>query len=289
LQRHLERLQRKLGRKALFTNEGLATSRTVADNPLAQLEEEADEEGREEGSATLMSRLMRKELKRMNQGNIVSQWLNKPWVLAPLFVLVVSIIVWGFTRNRHPDAEQLFADGSKLMESDDPADWKRAWDEHLALLQKHYPDNPHREEVEQFRQLIDDRAAQQQALLQLRFRGVPSEGQRFYQRGLQLCKQGDVDGARLVWQNLVRSFAGVESEQRWVALSRDALAELQKRVPTARRDDAPVRAALARARQLKKAGKPKEAEEIWSGLEALYADDPAGAALLKEMGRDRGL
>ena len=47
--------------------------------------------------------------------------------------------------------------------------------------------------------------------------------------------------------------------------------------------------ALARARQLKKAGKPKEAEEIWSGLEALYADDPAGAALLKEMGRDRGL
>jgi serine/threonine-protein kinase len=290
LQRHLERLQRKLGRKALFTNEGLATSRTVADNPLAALEEEEpDEEDREVGPATLMSRLMRTELKRMNQGNIISQWLNKPWVLAPLFVVVVGIIIWGFAHDRRPNAEQLFTQGAQLMQSNDPADWERAWEEYLGPLQKKYPDNPHREEIEQFRQLIDDRASQRQALRSLRFRGVPSEGHRFYQRGLQLCKEGNVDAARNVWQNLVRSFTGVESEQRWVALAQEALAEMQKRAPTARRNVAPVQAALERARQLQKEGKRKQAEEIWSGLEALYVDDPAGAEILKEMQRDRGL
>ena len=49
----------------------------------------------------------------MNKGldafsEAVSQWLNKPWVLAPLFVLVMSLIVWGFWPKSRPDAEKLF-------------------------------------------------------------------------------------------------------------------------------------------------------------------------------------
>jgi serine/threonine-protein kinase len=289
LQRKLEAVERRLGRKALYTNEGLATSPTLSENILDKLgKKEEEEEERAPGPPTLMGRLMRRELERMKHGGPMSQWFNTPWVLGPLFILVVGLIVWGFWPKPKPDAEALFAGGAELMESDAPEDWDRAKRDYFDPLLKYYPDTPHREKVEQFRQQIDDQAALGQALRQLRFRGAPGEGQRFYQRGVQLLKQGDVDGARRVWQDLIRSFDGVESEQRSVGRARKALAQLEKQAPSAKRDDAPAKAALERARELRDKGQRRQAEQIWSGLEALYGDDPAGGEILKEVRHDRG-
>jgi serine/threonine-protein kinase len=291
LQRHLEAVQRRLGRKALHTNEGLATTPTLSDNILDKLgrkEESEEEEESEPGPATLMSRLMRRELHRMKHGGPVSQWFNTPWVLGPLFVLVMGLIIWGFWPKAKPDAETLFAAGAELMNSDNPEDWDRAQRQYFEPLMKAYPDNPHREEVEQFRQQTDDRASLRLAIWKLRLQGTPGEGQRFYQRGVQLVKQGDVDGARRVWRDLIRSFGTVEAEQRWVGQARDALADLDKRAPAVRRDDTPAKAALERARELRDAGKRRQAEEIWSGLEGLYGNDPAAGEILKELRRDRG-
>jgi serine/threonine-protein kinase len=288
LQRQLEALQRRVGRKALHTNEGLATAPTLSENILDKLGKKDEEEEPEPGPPTLMSRLMRRELERMKHGGPLSQWFNTPWVLGPLFVLVMGLIVWGFWPKAKPDAEALFAAGVELMQSDNPEDWDRAQRDYFGPLLKYYPDTPHRDEVEQFRQLIDDRAGQRLAVRRLRQRGAPSEGQRFYQRGLQLCQQGDVDGARRVWRDLIRAFGAVESEQRWVSLSTEALADLEKWAPAAGRDESPAKAALEKARQLRDAGQKRKAEEIWSALEALYGNDPAGGEILKEVRRDRG-
>src|SRR5205807_5406669 len=58
--------------------------------------------------------------------------------------------------------------------------------------------------------------------------GASGAAERFYQRGLRLCQDGDPDAARRIWENVIRSFGDVESEQRWVRLSQEALRELAK-------------------------------------------------------------
>src|SRR5262249_30028070 len=81
LQRQLEALQRRVSRKALHTNEGLATAPTLSENILDKLGKQEKEEEPEPGPPTLMSRLMRRELDRMKHGGPLSQRLNTPWVL----------------------------------------------------------------------------------------------------------------------------------------------------------------------------------------------------------------
>ena len=93
-------------------------------------------------------------------------------------------------------------------------------------------------------------------------------------------------GARRYWQNVVRSFDGVEGESYWVRLSKQGLADLEARAPSERRWDS-VHGALQRARQLRDEGKQKEAEAIWQGIEELYQGDSSAKQILAEIKRDR--
>jgi serine/threonine protein kinase len=115
-----------------------------------------------------------------------------------------------------------------------------------------------------------------------------SAAQRFYQRGLSLCQHGDLEAARRVWSSVVRTFQGIASEQRWVQLAEEGLAELNQQGPAVEQGETSVREALQRAIQLRDQGKRTEAEAIWSGLEALYAGDSAADGILQEVRRDRG-
>ena len=54
-----------------------------------------------------MSQLMRRELEQQKAGNALSRWLNRPWVLLPLFLLCVSVIVWRLWPETNPSAEWL--------------------------------------------------------------------------------------------------------------------------------------------------------------------------------------
>ena len=73
------------------------------------------------------------------------------------------------------------------------------------------------------------------------------------------------------------------AERRWVDLAERGLARLGE--PTAGDRFASARTALAEARKLRDAGKRDEAQRIWDGLEALYRDDPAAAAVMAELRR----
>ena len=50
------------------------------------------------------------------------------------------------------------------MKSDQPADWRRAWNEYLTPLQERFPDNEHAEEVKAFQQKMQDVGDQDKAL-----------------------------------------------------------------------------------------------------------------------------
>jgi hypothetical protein len=172
------------------------------------------------------------------------------------------------------------------MASDDPENWERAWREYFDPLQRRFPDHSYQEDIRRFRDQLEQHRLHQQAK---RLAGVGrpvSEAQWFYLRGLRLCQQGEGTLAVREWENLIRSFRGVESEAACVRLAEEQLAAPIEK--PARDRWGPVHAALDRARQLRDEGKRAEADAIWSALEALYRDDPSAAGVLNRIREDRG-
>src|SRR5262249_40527238 len=151
-------------------------------------------------------------------------------VLLPLFLLCVAGIVWGFFLRPKPTAAET------VETAEQPS-------------------------------LAKERITQRLAMSNLRESPLGSEAQRFYQRGGQLCNQGDADAARRVWTHVIESSRGVDAEQRWVQLAEEGVTQLDKRVPPRNPLDESVRLALQRARQLNAQGDRQAAESIWRGLE----------------------
>jgi hypothetical protein len=282
LHRQLDRLRRKLERKSKLTVLIPASHPTLAEHGNPPIEVDSP------GPATLMSRLMRQELEQQKRGNLLSRWLNRPWVLFPLFVLCLAIIVWRlFWPESNPPAEVLFQRGVELMESPDPADWDKAWSEYLEPLNRAYPDHKYESEVKAYAQKIKDQAALRRALAGVRESSAGSDAQGFYEQGLHLCRQGDADAARRVWQNVVRAFHEVASEDRWVRLSEQGLRALSEAKPVRKHGIGATQEALRQARRWRDQGQRNKAEEIWKGLEALYGDDLSAQGVLREVERDR--
>jgi serine/threonine-protein kinase len=268
LGRQLEALRRKLERKGNVTVAATERVATVSDNRASLEPGDAAP-----GPATLMSRLMREELEREKAGGPINRLLNSVWVLLPLTLLVVGLLVWTFWPA---SSESLFEQGSKLMESRSLAEKERAWRDYLEPLSRR-EDHPYREEVEKLRQQLE--AARAVAGAEEPRAG---EVQRLYLQGERLRLEGKPAEARKVWKNVVVVFKGLDVEKDWVRRSEKALAELDN-PKAAEQRLVPVRAALKRAAKLRDAGKLEDAERIWSGIEALYADDPAAAAVLREV------
>jgi hypothetical protein len=289
LQKQLDRIRAKLDRKQAADFEpptapgALLTMQSQPTLPAAKLDGPALPPG--EGPATMASRVVREELENLNRGGPVRRFFNHPLTLVVMFAACVGLIAWGLTRKR-PSAEELYAAAAPLMASDDPADWRRAWDEYLERLTSRYPDHPHREEVAAFQRRVQDVDRLDKAVRQADA-GVPqSEAERFYRQGLQYAQNGDAGAARRVWQGVVKSFAGVASERRWVDLANRGMARLGE--PAGGDQFASAREALAEARKLRDAGQRDAAARIWDGLVELYHDDPAAAAVLAELWRARG-
>ncbi|MGH7171007.1 MAG: serine/threonine-protein kinase, partial [Gemmataceae bacterium] len=232
--------------------------------------------GNEEGPATLMSRLMRRELERERTGGPVRQFLNRPWVLMLLLAVTLGLLAWTFWPL---SAETMYQRGADLMKSSDPADWEMAWDKYLAPLLAKHPDTPHRAEVEAFYIRCKESKAARQADRAARRAGPMSEAQWFYQEGLRQRQQGDEAEARRVWKSLVQAFKDVPSEEPWVRLAERELDRGDEK-PLPDRQWGPVRQAVRRARELREQGRDKEATAILSALKELYRGDKQAEAIL---------
>jgi serine/threonine-protein kinase len=278
LQRRLEALRRKQERRGDRTLDAVVSAPTLAGQTLSGAQEGPPKD-RGEGPATLMSRLMRKELEEQNRGGPLRQFLNRPLVLVALFVLCAGALVWTFWPG---DIEKEYEAGRALLESENPDDWMAGW-EKLQRVQDKQPDGPHAAEIARYRQKVEE---DQEARRTARRADHLGEAQWFYEQGLRRRQQGDRDGARATWSHLVRAFRDVPGEQRWVRLAEKALAA-EGEASDAHRWDA-VDKALTRARRLREEGKPQEADEIYAALEKLYHDDPSAKDILEKVRRERG-
>jgi serine/threonine-protein kinase len=269
LQRQLESLRRKMDRKEQRTVVNAKVDATVVDTG----DTETD---RGPGVATLTSMMVRGLLSRENAAGPLARAFNHPAVLVTLFILCVGLLAWGLWPA---SAAALYARGAELMGHGSAADWELAFEKYFEPLERKYPDHPYQEQVREYRQWLEDARAERQA----RARDGASEAQRFYLQGKRYSKDGDLPAAQRTWQDLVTTFQGVESEQRWVRLAEKGLEGLRDKLPPAEQRWASVRAALERARTLPKA----EAEKVWQAVEDLYRDDPSARPVLEEVRKCR--
>jgi hypothetical protein len=271
LRRQLLHIKEKLERKSEKTMLAAAPAETVAEGRSEALDPE-----RLPGPATLMSQLMRAEVARRKQGTWLGRLFQHPLVLLLALGLCLGVLIWTFWP---PSAAWLFEHGARLMESEDPHQWERAWQEYLLPLQERYPDHPYQKEVEEFRQRLEKaRAEREHPLI--------TEGERFYLRGEQLRQQGDWEQARQVWAALIAAFAEVPAEQVWVERARAALADLQRQQAAPQRQLS-LQAALQQAAQLAAQGRRQEAERIWQALETLYQNDPQASQVRQRIAAER--
>jgi tetratricopeptide (TPR) repeat protein len=278
LQRRLEALRRKLANRGDRTVDAIVAQPTQAYEMLLGAQEGPAKE-RGEGPATLMSRLVRQELESQNRGGPVRQFFNRPVVLVVLFVLCAGTLVWTFWPR---DPETLYEEGRALLESPNQDDWLPGW-EKLQRVQSRQPDGPHAAEIARYRQKVEAYQEARRAAL----RGdALSEAQWFYEQGRRRRQQGDIDGAKAIWKDLIASFRDVPAEDRWVHLAEKELAREGAAADGHRWDS--VRHVLERAKRLRADGQAGEAEEVYRALEELYRDDPSAKDILDEVRRARG-
>jgi hypothetical protein len=209
-------------------------------------------------------------------------WLRRPAVVVPLFALVMLAIVAGFAWPR-PSAEELWTAAAPLVDSKNPADWDRAWDEYLEPLERKYPDE-YADEVAAAKARIRERKELQRVVAEGAKVGPRTEAEVGYRLGLRLAQEGEADAARRNWRAVVTAFAPVESEKRWVELARAGLDVLERtpgrgKAPVDRR---PFEAAIEHAKSLVAAGRTAEADETFAALEQLVRDDPVAAEMLRK-------
>jgi hypothetical protein len=270
LHKRLDSLRRKLDRQEANRENPFRMGYEAAEGRLVEVQREQ--------AARLMSTLMREELQRDLAGGPIKRFFNQPWVLIVLFVLTLGTIIWTFWPA---SAETLYRQGAALMESDNPADWREAWDDYLGPLEERYPDHPYQKELAEYRAMLQAGEAAREAYRRARRAGPMTEAQWFYQKGLRLRQKGDEQGARRVWQALITAFSEVPGELPWVRLAEQALAKKGKEA-NVRRQWLPVEQGIKSIAQLRKEGKHDQADAIRQALTTLYEDDPEGQRILKE-------
>jgi eukaryotic-like serine/threonine-protein kinase len=192
-------------------------------------------------------------------------------VLATLLVFVVAAILYTFFRPR-PAPEPLWEAVQPLIESDTPADWDKARDEYLDLISEWHPEW-HPEDVRAAKQRVKDRKQLHEAVAASGKTKYSSEIERHYVRGLKLAQAGDIAGAKRIWMAIGAAFSSSDVNERWLALTAKALAELDH-APLPRGSAMNLDEPLAKAQKLRQGGDQAAANAIHDALLELYRDTP---------------
>ena len=231
------------------------------------------------GPATMVSQFVRAELEAQNRGGPIKRFFEHPVVVVVLFIFCLTTLIWTFWPA---NPESLFRDGAKLMASSDPDDWEKAWTRYLDPLEAKFPDHAHRNEVDAFKQQIDDaRAAANIDPTGRSYRQI-SEAQWFYETALRLRRRGDDAEARRLLEALIDAYRGSLSQRRWVRLAEQEL-DLRPPLRGSPKTARVLQQAIGGAKALDKEGKPEEAKAIRRGLKELYRDDKSA---LEVIGRE---
>lgn len=212
-------------------------------------------------------------------------WNRRWYIVVPAFSACVLLLLWAFFW-RVPSADELMSRARPLLESENPADWDKAWSDYLEPLSRKYPDR-FQDEVKEAKRRIDVQGDLRRAFVTGKSVHPRSEAERFYNEGLRLVQAGEFATARRVWDNLIRAYERIESEKQWVVLARAGKQRIEQQEgmpprPSTNHDFAQlIQPAVEEVKRLRNEGKTKEAEVMSQALIFLYRDDPDISTLLK--------
>jgi len=150
--------------------------------------------------------------------------MRRPAVVIPLFLgLIALVLALGFWPR--PSAEELFAKAQPLLQSENPDDWDRAWDDYLQPLSERYP-NKYTEELRALRVELRDRKRLRSSIAEGVKLKPQSDEERRYLRAMALAQSGHLGEARTIWNELKQA---PEPKSRWAKLAQDAISELDRR------------------------------------------------------------
>jgi serine/threonine-protein kinase len=200
----------------------------------------------------------------------IARFFNRPLVLIALMAACVGIVAY----LKWPlDEETLYRRGAELMASTRLSDQEEAWHEYLEPLERRFPETSHKGDLDKFRR---------KRMLSRGPTGKASEAERFVRQAIDLREGGNVVAAAHLFKETIIAFEKDAAAKPWVEEAREQIAEMSSPAAQAERLTQ-VRPQLDRAAALKAQGKQEDAERLWSALEMLYQDDPAGGAIMEEI------
>ena len=149
--------------------------------------------------------------------------MSRPRVVIPLFCALVAVALLLLFWPR-PTATELYTAAQPLVESDDPADWDKAWDDYLEPLSTKYP-GEYAGEVRAAKAKLSDRRKLRRAIEEGAKVEFSCESERLYQRGLAFAQVGESDEAARTWMSVTSK----PGEERWWKLAQVGLVELAER------------------------------------------------------------
>ncbi|MGQ0633309.1 MAG: serine/threonine-protein kinase [Planctomycetaceae bacterium] len=166
--------------------------------------------------------------------------------------------------------ETLFEQARVLMESQESADWRRAYENELAKLQTKFPNGKHHEQVQAWVDKFEMHRAEEQLKYRTRFGQEPkTEAERLYSLARRYQNFGDVVAAEEKYKSLIELLKDDREARPYVNLARQRLHEIEsEETPLDRRQV--VENNLERAENLYKDGKTLEARRIWNSIVNLY-------------------
>ena len=220
----------------------------------------------------------RSEVRRLKRSGPVKQVTKSPfyeqaWFLALALLLLIAGGVWSLLP---PGEETLFSRAKPLMQSDSPADWRRAQDQYLTPLLERFPDTEHAAEIQEF----EARFARHRAMMSVKNvyrtgREPRSEAERRFCEAWRHQQDGHLITAWRKYEAFVRLFdSSPDPEARpYVELARIEIEKIRND-PGDQGDLATfVASQIDRAQQLADSGQLLEARKLLDSVLMLYGQE----------------
>ncbi len=227
----------------------------------------------DEATSELLGKIVQREMQNIKAGGWFNRITRHPAFVIPMFVLTVSALVFLLLP---PSADDLYKQGNALMASAEPDDWVRGWDMYLAPLETRFPDQAHRDGMDEFRERVRRYRERKTTGREARFFQGLGESQRQFLEGVHLYQVGKPAEAKLRWQEVVDCYDTIPEALPWVQLAREALGEklpLQSS-KSAEKLPSDFLGALDQIRLDIKQGREGPAKTRLNSLKRLHRDDP---------------
>lgn len=274
-------------RQLIRNQHQLRVSHSKVQVPKSATQVPVDSSEFDEETSDLLAKMVRREMLQLKAGGWFARLTRHPAFVVPMFLITVSALVFLLLPT---SAAELYQRGSALMESENPEDWQRGWDMYLSPLESRFPEQAHKDGMDEYRERIRRMRDRKTTDREARFFQGLAESQRQFLEGIHFYQTNKLTEAKAKWQKVIDCYDGVPEALPWVQLAREALGEKLSIQASKSVDKLPsdFLSALDKIQNEIRQGKTKSAKVRFESMKELYKDDPNLLDRLKSISVPKG-